>query len=90
MVPLKYHMGVKACQLAASLRGKAAEVLLDLPDIERLNLNSLCSVLDLRFGQKYSKDCARLQMKTRLQKTNESLQEYTSKTESLANLAFSD
>ncbi|GFX47917.1 uncharacterized protein TNCV_4792961 [Trichonephila clavipes] len=82
--------GVKACQLAASLRGEAAEVLQDLPDTERLNLNSLCSVLDLRFGQKYSKDYARLQMKTRLQKTSESLQEYTSKTERLANLAFSD
>ncbi|GFV80237.1 retrovirus-related Pol polyprotein from transposon 412 [Trichonephila clavipes] len=32
--------GVKACQLAASLRGEAAEVLQTLPDTERLNLNS--------------------------------------------------
>ncbi|GFU01373.1 uncharacterized protein TNCV_1215471 [Trichonephila clavipes] len=65
--------GVKACQLAASLRGEAAEVLQTLPDTERLNLNSLCNALDLRFGQKYSKDYARLQMKTRLQKAGKKL-----------------
>ncbi|GFX50474.1 uncharacterized protein TNCV_2429431 [Trichonephila clavipes] len=82
--------GVKACQLAASLRGEAAEILQTLPDTEQLNLNSLYNALDLRFGQKYSKDYARLQMKTRLQKTGESLQEYASEVERLANLAFSD
>ncbi|GFW91628.1 uncharacterized protein TNCV_4500471 [Trichonephila clavipes] len=61
-----------------------------LPDPERLNLNSLYNALDLRFSQKYSKDYARLQMKTRLQKTGESLQEYASEVERLTNLAFSD
>ncbi|GFY19210.1 uncharacterized protein TNCV_4225741 [Trichonephila clavipes] len=81
--------GVKACQLAASLRGEAAEILQTLPDTERLNLNSLYNALDLRFSQKYSKDYARLKMKTRLQKTGESLQEYASEVERLANLAFS-
>ncbi|GFW36883.1 uncharacterized protein TNCV_4349241 [Trichonephila clavipes] len=44
--------GVKACQLAASLRGEAAEVLQTHPDTERLDLNSLYNALDLRFGQK--------------------------------------
>ncbi|GFU49807.1 uncharacterized protein TNCV_2930721 [Trichonephila clavipes] len=82
--------GVKACQLAASLRGEAAEILQTLPDTERLNLNSLYNALDLRFSQKYCKDFARLQMKTRLQRTGESLQEYASEVERLANLAFSD
>ncbi|GFT92062.1 uncharacterized protein TNCV_4561191 [Trichonephila clavipes] len=55
-----------------------------------MNLNSLYNALDLRFSQKYSKNYACLQMKTRLQKTGESLQEYASEVESLANLAFSD
>ncbi|GFW87794.1 retrovirus-related Pol polyprotein from transposon 412 [Trichonephila clavipes] len=82
--------GVKACQLAAFLGGEAAELLQTLPDTERLNLNFLYNALDLRFGQKYSKDYARLQMETRLQKTGESLQEYASEVERLANLAFSD
>ncbi|GFX73296.1 uncharacterized protein TNCV_4206461 [Trichonephila clavipes] len=82
--------GVKACQLAASLRGEAAEILQTLPEPERLNLNSLYNALDLRFSQKYSKEYARLQMKTRLPKTGENLQEYASEVERLANLAFSD
>ncbi|GFV98470.1 retrovirus-related Pol polyprotein from transposon 412 [Trichonephila clavipes] len=57
--------GVKAFQLAASLKREAAE--------------------------KYSKGYApRRQVKTRLQKTGESLQEYASEVERLANLAFSD
>ncbi|GFU75504.1 retrovirus-related Pol polyprotein from transposon 412 [Trichonephila clavipes] len=67
---------VKACQLVASLRGEAAEVLQTLTDTELLNLNSLYNALDLRFGQKFSKDYARLQMKTRHQKPEERLQEY--------------
>ncbi|GFV55625.1 uncharacterized protein TNCV_1821121 [Trichonephila clavipes] len=75
---------------AASLRGEAAEILQTLPVIERLNLNSLYNALDLRLGQKYSKEYTRLQMKTRLHKTGECLQEYASEVERLANLAFSD
>ncbi|GFW40155.1 uncharacterized protein TNCV_5118381 [Trichonephila clavipes] len=52
--------GVKACHLAASLRGEPAEILQTLPDTERLNLNSLYNALDIWFGHKYSKDYARL------------------------------
>ncbi|GFU19192.1 uncharacterized protein TNCV_4397741 [Trichonephila clavipes] len=74
---------------AASLRGEATEILQTLLDTERLNLNSLYNTLDLRFGMKYAKDYAHLQMKTRLQKTGEKLQEYASEIERLANLAFS-
>ncbi|GFY05469.1 uncharacterized protein TNCV_218511 [Trichonephila clavipes] len=81
--------GVKACQHATSLRGEAAEILQTLPDTEKLNLNSLYNALDLRFGQKCSKEYARLQMKTSLPKTGESLHEYASEVERLANLAFS-
>ncbi|GFX97020.1 retrovirus-related Pol polyprotein from transposon 412 [Trichonephila clavipes] len=80
--------GAKAYQLTASFRGEAAEVLQTLPDTERLNLNSLYNALDLRFGQKYSKDYARLQIKTRLQKTGESLQEYASEVEKARQLGF--
>ncbi|GFW03990.1 uncharacterized protein TNCV_2051061 [Trichonephila clavipes] len=58
--------GVKPCQLVAPLREEAAEVLQTIPDKERLDLNSLCNAPVLGFGQKYSKDYARLQMKTRL------------------------
>ncbi|GFW87592.1 uncharacterized protein TNCV_4485571 [Trichonephila clavipes] len=81
---------LKACQLVAVFRAEAAEVLQTLPDTERLNLNSLYNALDLRFGQKYSKNCARLQMKTRLQKTGESLQEYAYEVERLTKLTLCD
>ncbi|GFW00519.1 uncharacterized protein TNCV_693581 [Trichonephila clavipes] len=81
---------VKACQLVASLRGEAAEVLQTLIDTELLNLNSLYIALDLRFSQKFSKDYARLQMKTRHQKPEESLQEYAFEMQRLTTLAFSD
>ncbi|GFT41568.1 uncharacterized protein TNCV_1964811 [Trichonephila clavipes] len=60
--------GVKACQLAASIRGEAAKILHILPDTERPNLKPLYNALNLRFGKKYSKDYTRLQMKTRLQR----------------------
>ncbi|GFV94718.1 uncharacterized protein TNCV_3864411 [Trichonephila clavipes] len=82
--------GVKACQLVASLRGKASEVLHTLPDTELLNLKSLYNAMDLRFSQKYSKDYAHLQMKTRPQKSDESLQEYAFEIQRLTTLAFSD
>ncbi|GFU74062.1 uncharacterized protein TNCV_1641861 [Trichonephila clavipes] len=83
---------IKACQLVASLRGEgeATEVLQTLPVKERLNLNSLYNALDFRLGQKYSKDYARLQMKRRLQKTGESLQEYAFEIQMLNTLAFSE
>ncbi|GFX60108.1 uncharacterized protein TNCV_4532691 [Trichonephila clavipes] len=82
--------GVKACVLAASLREEGAEVLQTLPDTERLDFNSLCNALDLRFGQKYSKDYARIQLKTKDQKPEESLQEYAFEIQRLTTLAFSD
>ncbi|GFV58101.1 uncharacterized protein TNCV_2109291 [Trichonephila clavipes] len=72
------------------LRGEAAEVLQTLTDTELLNLKSLYNALDLRFGQKFSKDYARLQMKTRHQKPEESLQEYAFEIQRLTTLAFSD
>ncbi|GFY20731.1 uncharacterized protein TNCV_1119651 [Trichonephila clavipes] len=69
----RWTEGVKACQQETSLRGEAAEILQTLTDTELLNLNSLYTALDLRFNQKFSKDYARLQMKTRHQKPEESL-----------------
>ncbi|GFV12218.1 uncharacterized protein TNCV_1537151 [Trichonephila clavipes] len=81
---------VKASQLTASFRGEAAEVLQTLPDTARLNLNSLYDALDLRFDSKYSKDYARLQMETRHQTPEVSLQEYAFEIQRLTTLAFSD
>ncbi|GFV71121.1 uncharacterized protein TNCV_4130051 [Trichonephila clavipes] len=73
----------------ASPVGEAAEVLQTLTDTELLNLNSLYNALALRFSQKFSKERL-LQMKTRHQKPEESLQEYAFEMQRLPTLAFSD
>ncbi|GFY31775.1 uncharacterized protein TNCV_4200841 [Trichonephila clavipes] len=46
----RWTEGVKVCQLVASLREEAAEVLQTLTDTELLNLNSVYNALDLRFS----------------------------------------
>ncbi|GFY07282.1 uncharacterized protein TNCV_5084691 [Trichonephila clavipes] len=70
--------------------GRCTRFNLTLTDTELLNLNSLYNALDLRFGQKFSKDYVSLQMKTRRQKPEESLQEYAFEMQRLTTLAFSD
>ncbi|GFU37115.1 uncharacterized protein TNCV_1555031 [Trichonephila clavipes] len=80
----------KGVENVQKCQGEAAKILQTLPDTERPNLKPLYNALGLRFGKKYSNDYTRLQIKARLQKTRESLQEYASEGERLINLAFSD
>ncbi|GFY36525.1 retrovirus-related Pol polyprotein from transposon 412 [Trichonephila clavipes] len=53
----------KACQLAASLRADAADILQTLPETQRLDFDALVNALELRFGEKCVKDYSRLQLK---------------------------
>ncbi|KAF8795158.1 hypothetical protein HNY73_003038 [Argiope bruennichi] len=80
----------KARQLASSLRAEAADILRTIPDNEQLNFDALSSALELRFGEICLKDYSRLQLKTRQQKPNETLQELATDIEKLSHLAFSD
>lgn len=80
----------KACQLAASLRAEAADILQTLPEEQRLDLNALSSALELRFGEKCVRDYSRLQLKSRQQKATETLQELATDVERLSHLAFAD
>ncbi|GFY18289.1 retrovirus-related Pol polyprotein from transposon 412 [Trichonephila clavipes] len=80
----------KACQLAASLRADAADILQTLPEIQRLDFDALVNALELRFGEKCVKDYSRLQLKSRQQKVSETLQELATDVERLSHLAFSD
>ncbi|GFX73502.1 retrovirus-related Pol polyprotein from transposon 412 [Trichonephila clavipes] len=77
----------KACQLAASLRADAADI---LPETQRLDFDALVNALELRFGEKCVKDYSRLQLKSRQQKVSETLQELATDVERLSHLAFSD
>ncbi|GFU07508.1 gag-Pol polyprotein [Trichonephila clavipes] len=60
----------KACQLAASLRVDAADILQTLPETQRLDFDALVNALELRFGEKCVKDYSRLQLKSRQQKVS--------------------
>ncbi|GFX43624.1 retrovirus-related Pol polyprotein from transposon 412 [Trichonephila clavipes] len=80
----------KACQLAASLRADAADILQTLPETQRLDIDALVNALELRFGEKCVKDYSRLQLKSRQQKVSETLQELATDVERLSHLAFSD
>ncbi|GFS94053.1 hypothetical protein TNCV_1810741 [Trichonephila clavipes] len=80
----------KACQLAASLRADAADILQTLPETQRLDIDALVNALELRFGEKCVKDYSRLQLKSRQQKVSETLQELATSVERLSHLAFSD
>ncbi|GFW52007.1 hypothetical protein TNCV_1189371 [Trichonephila clavipes] len=80
----------KACQLAASLRADAADILQSLPETQRLDFDALVNALELRFGEKCVKDYSRLQLKSRQQKVSETLQELATDVERLSHLAFSD
>ncbi|GFY33268.1 retrovirus-related Pol polyprotein from transposon 412 [Trichonephila clavipes] len=80
----------KVCQLAASLRADAADILQTLPETQRLDFDALVNALELRFGEKCVKDYSRLQLKSRQQKVSETLQELATDVERLSHLAFSD
>ncbi|GFX96770.1 gag-Pol polyprotein [Trichonephila clavipes] len=80
----------QACQLAASLRADAADILQTLPETQRLDFEALVNALELRFGEKCVKDYSRLQLKSRQQKVSETLQELATDVERLSHLAFSD
>ncbi|GFW84967.1 gag-Pol polyprotein [Trichonephila clavipes] len=60
----------KACQLAASLRADAADILQTLPETQRLDFDALVNALELRFGEKCVKDYSRLKLKSRQQKVS--------------------
>ncbi|GFU33971.1 retrovirus-related Pol polyprotein from transposon 412 [Trichonephila clavipes] len=86
----QWESQTKACQLAASLRADAADILQTLPETQRLDFDALVNALELRFGEKCVKDYSRLQLKSRQQKVSETLQELATDVERLSHLAFSD
>ncbi|GFX22469.1 gag-Pol polyprotein [Trichonephila clavipes] len=79
----------KACQLAASLRADAADILQTLPETQRLDFDALVNALELR-RREMCEGLSRLQLKSRQQKVSETLQELATDVERLSHLAFSD
>ncbi|GFV22288.1 retrovirus-related Pol polyprotein from transposon 17.6 [Trichonephila clavipes] len=79
----------KACQLSASLRADAADILQTLPETQRLDFDALVNALELRFGEK----CEGLQQtpaEVTAAESVQTLQELATDVERLSHLAFSD
>jgi hypothetical protein len=69
---------VRAAMLSLSLRGDALTVLQTVPMADRQNIGELLSRLEMRFGHRHMEQLYRSQLKSRIQKSNESLQEFES------------
>ncbi|KAF8784305.1 hypothetical protein HNY73_010001 [Argiope bruennichi] len=80
----------QSVSLAASIRGDVADVLETLTERQRHDFQALLSALELRCGEKCTKEYSRLQLKSRYQKAGESLQELAADIQRLSHLAFSD
>ena len=66
----------KATALVIALRGAALVILQTLSEEDRNRYSALTAALELRFGDKHLKKVFAAQLKTRIQKTGESLQEF--------------
>lgn len=66
----------KAAMLSLSLRGDALAVLQTVPMADRQNIDELLRRLEMRFGHRHMEQLYRSQLKNRIQKANESLQEF--------------
>ncbi|XP_055890394.1 uncharacterized protein LOC129927167 [Biomphalaria glabrata] len=76
----------KATALVLSLRGKASELLQSLPNQQ--DLAALVQAMELRYGDEHLQEVYRVQLKTRQQRPDETLQELETDIERLAHLAY--
>ena len=78
----------KATQLAASLQGKALEVLGHLSESQYLDFSFLVSALNQRFGSDHQEEAFRVQFRTRRRRQHEPLPELAQDLERLGYLAY--
>uniref|UniRef100_A0A6P7FRD1 Uncharacterized protein LOC114330302 isoform X1 n=1 Tax=Diabrotica virgifera virgifera TaxID=50390 RepID=A0A6P7FRD1_DIAVI len=78
----------KATALILALRGKAVEILQNIPEDAQKKYETVVSALELRYGSQYLKQVYQSQLKVRIQGSNESVQEYGAEVEKMARLAW--
>ncbi|KAJ8948861.1 hypothetical protein NQ318_013514 [Aromia moschata] len=76
-----------ATSLVISLRGQALEILQSIPEEQQNDYESIIGALEIGYGHKYLRQVYQSQIKSRQQKSNESLQEYEADIERLIHLA---
>lgn len=84
----KWDEGMKAMELATSLRGTAQTVLSDLRPEQRRDYNQLVSALTARFEPTNQTELYRAQIKSRLRKKAESVQELATDIKRLVRRAY--
>ncbi|KAJ8933461.1 hypothetical protein NQ318_011284 [Aromia moschata] len=77
-----------ATSLDISLRGQVLEILQSIPEEQQNDYNRIVEALEIRYGYKYLRQVYQSQIKSRQQKTNQSLQEYEADIERLVHLAY--
>uniref|UniRef100_A0A8D8RZF5 Uncharacterized protein n=1 Tax=Cacopsylla melanoneura TaxID=428564 RepID=A0A8D8RZF5_9HEMI len=79
----------RATALVLALRGSAAELLQTISVDQQMDFNSLVNAIELRYGDGHLQQVYRIQLRNRVQRVNESLQELQADVERLAHLAYS-
>ncbi|KAJ8944263.1 hypothetical protein NQ318_013675 [Aromia moschata] len=74
--------------LVISLRGQALEILQSIPEEQQNDYDRIVGALEIRYGHKYLRQVYQSQIKSRQQRSNESLQEYEADIERLIHLAY--
>ncbi|KAJ8945285.1 hypothetical protein NQ318_002742 [Aromia moschata] len=69
-------------------KGQALEILQSIPEEQQNYYNMIVGTLEIRYGHKYLRQVYQSQIKSRQQRTNESLQEYEADIERLTHLAY--
>ncbi|KAJ8935812.1 hypothetical protein NQ318_023366 [Aromia moschata] len=77
-----------ATSLVISLRGQALEILQSIPEELQNDYDRIIGALEIRYGHKYLPQVYQSQIKSRQQRSNESLQEYEADIERLIHLAY--
>ncbi|XP_055899118.1 uncharacterized protein LOC129928518 [Biomphalaria glabrata] len=76
----------KATGLVLALRGKAAKLLQTMKD--QTDFDAMVKTMELRYGDEHLQEVFRIQLKSRQQKSGETLQELAADIERLARLAY--
>jgi len=78
----------KATELVLALQGKALEILQNIPESKQGHYYSLRNVLELRYVTKQLTSVYQSQLKSRLQGSSETLQEFGAEVGRLTRLAY--
>ncbi|KAJ8957234.1 hypothetical protein NQ318_007798 [Aromia moschata] len=77
-----------ATSLVIFLKGQALEILQSIPEEQQNDYDRIVEALEMRDGHKYLRQVYQSQIKSRQQRSNESLQEYEADIERLVHLAY--